>query len=88
MVYYTTFIYINYIIGHSIGMLRSTVLRRMASSGDKATIEKARSYFKNFVENQKDMTPDLRSMVCLYFVKVYFGVKHHYFGRNRIFWRK
>uniref|UniRef100_A0A915HSW0 Puromycin-sensitive aminopeptidase n=1 Tax=Romanomermis culicivorax TaxID=13658 RepID=A0A915HSW0_ROMCU len=49
--------------GHTVGLLRPLLLKRLGKFGDKKTIEKARLMFRNFVDVGKDMEPDLRSMI-------------------------
>jgi len=49
--------------GHTVGMLRPLVLRRLGLCGDEATTIIARTKFRAFVDEGQDMTPDLRSMV-------------------------
>lgn len=49
--------------GHTASLLRPLVLRRLGRFGDEKTIAEVSKRFREFVDNGKDLPPDLRSMV-------------------------
>lgn len=44
-------------------MLRPLALGRLGKSGDKQVIDAARKRFSSYVDEGKDLVPDLRGMV-------------------------
>jgi puromycin-sensitive aminopeptidase len=49
--------------GHTVSMLRPLALGRLGKSGDQQVIDAARKRFSSYVDEGKDLVPDLRGMV-------------------------
>jgi len=60
--------------GHTVSMLRPLVLGRLGRAGDQQVLDAARKHFHAYVDDGKDLLPDLRGMV--------FGLIGHFDGEK------